>query len=219
MEAGGCITREVRNIPDEHQREYKTSHYKVKGMLPFTLYDKVDKDSIFMLYDDVVRECSMFSFNLDPICKYDVDYLPDIFHFNFCGYQGTFMINNNGEVVITGGDYVKIDLDEMKDLTSVSNASAFPTPNVSSRIKIITTDGYTYIFGGDRSSIEYTLAASDTKNISKQFPTPINTWHLKKVIAPNQRTISFYYKDFETNNPQKSDPLWMFNEYYNYFKE
>ena len=217
LEAGGCITREVRNIPDEYQRDYKS--YKVKGMLPFTLYDKVDKDSIFMLYDDVVRECSMFSFNLDPTCKYDVDYLPDIFHFNFCGYQGTFMINNNGEVVITGGDYVKIDLDEMKDLTSVSNASAFPTPNVSSRIKIITTDGYTYIFGGDRSSIEYTLAASDTKNISKQFPTPINTWHLKKVIAPNQRTISFYYKDFETNNPQKSDPLWMFNEYYNYFKE
>ena len=24
-----------------------------------------------------------------------------------------------------------------------------------------------------------------------------------------------HYKDFETNNPQKSDPLWMFNEYYN----
>ena len=217
LEAGGCITREVRNIPDEYQRDYGS--YKVKGMLPFTVYDKVDKDSIFMLHDDMVRECSMFSFNLDPTCKYDVDYLPDIFHFNFCGYQGTFMINNNGEVVITEGDYVKIDLDEMKDLATVSNESAFPTPNVSSRIKIITTDGYTYIFGGDRSSIEYTLAASDTKNISKQFPTPITTWHLKKIIAPNKRTISFYYKDFETNNPQKSDPLWMFNEYYNYFKE
>ena len=219
LEAGGCITREVRNIPDEHQREYNTSNYKVKGMLPFTLYDKVDKDSIFMLHDDVVSECSTLSFNLDSTCKCDVDYLPDIFHFNFCGYQGTFMINNNGEVVITEGDYVKIDLDEMKDLAAVSNASAFPTPNVSSRIKIITTDGYTYIFGGDRSSIEYTLAASDTKNIPKQYPTPISTWHLKKIIAPNKRTISFYYKDFETNNPQKSDPLWMFNEYYNYFKE
>lgn len=218
LEAGGCITREVRNIPDEYQRNYVTSNYKVKGMLPFTLYDKVDKDSIFMLHDDIVRECGTYSFNLDIACNYDIDYLPDIFNFNFCGYHGKFMINNQGEVVIIDGDYVSVDLSEFKDLPAISNASAFPTPNVSSRIKIITTDGYTYIFGGDRSSIEYSLAASDTKNIPKQFPTPINTWHLKKVIAPNQRTISFYYKDFQTNNPQKSDPLWMFNEYYDYFK-
>lgn len=217
LEAGGCITREVRNIPDEYQHDYVL--YKVKGMLPFTVYDKVDKDSIFMLHDDVVRECSMFSFNLDLTCKYDVDYLPDIFHFNFCGYQGTFMINNNGEVVITEGDYVKIDLDEMKDFAAVSNVSEMPTPNISSRITIKTTDGYTYIFGGDRSSIEYTLAASDTKNIPKQYPTPISTWHLKKIIAPNKRTVSFYYKDFETDNPQTSDPLWIFNEYYDYFKK
>lgn len=216
LEAGGCITREVRNIPDEYQRNYQL--YGLMGMLPFTSY-KVDKDSIFKLTDDIVRECGTYSFNLDTDCDYDVDYLPDIFNFNFCGYHGKFMINNQGEVVIIDGDYVSVDLSEFKDLPVIPNASAFPTPNVSSRIKIITTDGYTYIFGGDRSSIEYTLAASDTKNISKQFPTPITTWHLKKIIAPNKRTISFYYKDFETNNPQKSDPLWMFNEYYNYFKE
>ena len=218
LEAGGCITREVRNIPDEYQRNYQL--YGLMGMLPFTSY-KVDKDSIFKLTDDIVRECGRYSFNLDTDCDYDVDYLPDIFNFNFCGYHGKFMINNQGEVVIIDGDYVSVDLSEFKDLPlpDISNASSFPTPNISSRIIIKTIDGYTYIFGGDRSSIEYTLAASNTKNIPEQYPTPISTWHLKKIIAPNQRNISFYYKDFETNNPQESDPLWIFNEYYDYFKK
>ena len=218
LEAGGCITREVRNIPDEHQRDYTTSNYRVKGMLPFTLYDKVDKDSIFMLYDDVVRECSMFSFNLDPTCKYDVDYLPDIFHFNFCGYHGQFMINNLGEVVIINGDYVTVDLSDFFDCGPVTAAKQLATPNMFSRITIKTTDGYTFVFGGDQSSVEYTLTIEDNQ-IPKQYPPSISTWHLKKIIAPNQREISFYYKDIEINRYDNPDPIWIFNEYYDYFKE
>lgn len=218
LEAGGCITREVRNIPDEHQRDYTTSNYRVKGMLPFTLYDKVDKDSIFMLYDDVVRECNMFSFNLDPTCKYDVDYLPDIFHFNFCGYHGQFMINNLGEVVIINGDYVTVDLSDFFDCGPVTAAKQLATPNMFSRITIKTTDGYTFVFGGDQSSVEYTLTIEDNQ-IPKQYPPSISTWHLKKIIAPNQREISFYYKDIEINRYDNPDPIWIFNEYYDYFKE
>ena len=218
LEAGGCITREVRNIPDEHQREYKTSHYKVKGMLPFTLSDKVDKDSIFMLHDDVVSECGTLSLNLDPTCTYDIDYLPDIFHFNFCGYHGQFMINNLGEVVIINGDYVTVDLSDFCDYGPVTAAEQLATPNMFSRITIKTTDGYTFVFGGDQSSVEYTLTIEDNQ-IPKQYPPSISTWHLKKIIAPNQREISFYYKDIETKNYNSPDPIWIFNEYYDYFKE
>lgn len=218
LEAGGCITREVRNIPDEHQRDYQTSNYRVKGMLPFTLYDKVDKDSIFMLHDDVVSECGTLSFNLDPTCTYDIDYLPDIFHFNFCGYHGQFMINNLGEVVIINGDYVTVDLSDFCDYGPVTAAKQLATPNMFSRITIKTTDGYTFVFGGDQSSVEYTLTIEDNQ-IPRQYPPSISTWHLKKIIAPNQREISFYYKDIEINRYDNPDPIWIFNEYYDYFKE
>ena len=218
LEAGGCITREVRNIPDEHQRDYTTSNYRVKGMLPFTLYDKVDKDSIFMLHDDVVSECGTLSFNLDPTCTYDIDYLPDIFHFNFCGYHGQFMINNLGEVVIINGDYVTVDLSDFFDYGPVTAAKQLATPNMFSRITIKTTDGYTFVFGGDQSSVEYTLTIEDNQ-IPRQYPPSISTWHLKKIIAPNQREISFYYKDIEINRYDNPDPIWIFNEYYDYFKE
>lgn len=216
LEAGGCITREVRNIPDEYLRDY--SSYSVKGMLPFTLYDKVDKNSIFMLSDDVVRECSTFSFNLDINCDNDIDYLPDIFNFNFCGYHGKFMINNQGEVVIIDGDYVTVDLSKFVDTVRMTANKQYATPNLSSRITIKTIDGYTYIFGGDQSSVEYTLTIEDNQ-IPMQYPPSISTWHLKKIIAPNQREVCVYYKDIENHNHKNPDPIWIFNEYYDYFKQ
>lgn len=217
LEAGGCITRETKNLPDETQRTY--SSHKEKGMLPFTQSPTVDKYAIFNLDSNVVRNCGSKSYNLDTSCEYDIDYLPDLFHFNFCGHQGTFMLNNQGKAVVISGDFVEVDLSQLKDVCSVV-PKELPIPNTSSQITIRTVDGYTYVFGGDASTLGYTLTTKSGQNLQEQSPPTINTWNLSKIIAPNKRTITFHYKQFvNINNPQKTDPLWLFNEYYDYFKK
>ena len=217
LEAGGCITRETKNLPDETQRIY--SSHNEKGMLPFTQSQTVDKYAIFNLDSNVVRNCGSKSYNLDTSCEYDIDYLPDLFHFNFCGHQGTFMLNNQGKAVVISGDFVEVDLSQLKDVPTLLSET-IPLPNDTSRITIRTTDGYTYVFGGDMSALEFTLATASGQSLKMQYPTTINTWNLKQIIAPNKRTITFYYKQFvNINNPQKTDPLWLFNEYYDYFKK
>ena len=217
LEAGGCITRETKNLPDETQRIY--SSHNEKGMLPFTQSPTVDKYAIFNLDSNVVRNCGSKSYNLDTSCEYDIDYLPDLFHFNFCGHQGTFMLNNQGKAVVISGDFVEVDLSNLKDVPTLLSET-IPLPNGTSRITIRTTDGYTYVFGGDMSALEFTLATASGQSLKMQYPTTINTWNLKQIIAPNKRTITFYYKQFvNIKNPQESDPLWLFNEYYDYFKK
>lgn len=217
LEAGGCITRETKNLPDETQRIY--SSHNEKGMLPFTQSPTVDKYAIFNLDSNVVRNCGSKSYNLDTSCEYDIDYLPDLFHFNFCGHQGTFMLNNRGKAVVISGDFVEVDLSKLKDVPTLLSKT-LPSPNETSRITIRTTDGYTYVFGGDISALEYTLTTASGECLKMQYPTAVNTWNLKQIIAPNKRTITFYYKQFvNINNPQASDPLWLFNEYYDYFKK
>ena len=216
LEAGGCITRETKNLPDETKRTY--SSHKEKGMLLFTQSPTVDKYAIFNLDSNVVRNCGSKSYNLDTSCECDIDYLPDLFHFNFCGHQGTFMLNNQGKAVVISGDFVEVDLSQLKDVCSVL-PKELPIPNTSSQITIRTVDGYTYVFGGDASTLGYTLTTKSGQNLQEQSPPTINTWNLSKIIAPNKRTITFHYKQFvNINNPQKTDPLWLFNEYYDYFK-
>ena len=216
LEAGGCITRETKNLPDETKRTY--SSHKEKGMLLFTQSPTVDKYAIFNLDSNVVRNCGSKSYNLDTSCEGDIDYLPDLFHFNFCGHQGTFMLNNQGKAVVISGDFVEVDLSQLKDVCSVL-PKELPIPNTSSQITIRTVDGYTYVFGGDASTLGYTLTTKSGQNLQEQSPPTINTWNLSKIIAPNKRTITFHYKQFvNINNPQKTDPLWLFNEYYDYFK-
>lgn len=211
LEAGGCITREIMNIPDEKLRQYE-SDPKSQGMLAFIQSKTVDKNLIFNLDDQVVRDCGTKSYSLDMTCEYDVDYLPDIFHFSFCGYQGRFMINNQGKAVVLEGDFVDIDLSNLLDQFTNSHV-----PNASSFITIKTTDGYTYIFGGELSTVEYTYPMVNIQNLGTQSPPFVNVWNLKQIIAPNHRIVSFYYKESLPIAHYSNDHLWIFNEYYNYF--
>ena len=158
-------------------------------------------------------------------CMRDVDYMPDLFRFNFWGYSGSFMINNQGDVIIVEGDYVKVDLSKLNDELPNVPTNQIPTPQANSSIRVTTKDGYQYVFGGDLSSVEYTISALSGSQFvslpnweSSQTNTPvINTWHLTRVIAPNGRELVYHYKPTVYESPQKEDPLWEFNEYYDHF--
>lgn len=259
LEAGGCITREIKDSPDEiygtrsiiNGQGYQSG---IEGMYHFIASEKPgwdkSKDEIFALphssqtcYWAATEE---YYHSMGDLCDgYYVDYSPDIFHFNFLGYSGSFMINNQGKVQIISGDYVDVDLSEILADWTPRNPdqaidSAYPMyPKKNSTITIKTKDGYTYVFGGDLSRLEYTVDACDWSTFSYQIlreycslllnPPTVSTWHIAKIIAPNKRTVTFHYKPAVKSKwfdimgdetpetipedvPGTADPLWEFNE-------
>ena len=222
LEAGGCITREVRNIPDEYLRTYSGNMDRLPEIGMYYLLNdttnakKIDKNKVYLFDPSIVEYCGeRLSYNLLD-CTADRDYLPDIYHFKFCGYSGSFMINNQGKPIVLEGDFVEVVLPDLEN--KVLGCTSMLAPVEYSQISIKTTDGYTYLFGGDISTIEYTMSATKS-NIPDQLPPIINTWFLKKIIAPNQRTATFYYKGSFNSVPHAYDTLWTYNEYYDYFED
>lgn len=225
LQTGGCITREVRNMPDEAMRHIGTnfsgSFAYSKGMYLFTQETDYDKEDIYMMNSDVFCHCTINQvMNIGKNCSFDVDYMPDIYHFNFLGYNGSFMINNKGNVQIISGDYVNVDLSETIDVNVTAASGQRPKPLDTSQITIQTKDGYTFIFGGSISALEFSYALGGYNSGIDQTPPTISTWHLSKVIAPNGRTMTYYYKagGYEGAEwPINNESLMVFNQYYDMF--
>lgn len=155
LEAGGCITREVKGFPDEIYGHDGNNIPGIEGMYHFITQNpdahNVSKNDVFNLPSAPNSQAcgtDLLWHNIGESCDYRVDYLPDVFHFDFLGYKGTFMINNSGKVQIISGDYVEVDL---SGILADWESSALPPipeyPKENSTITIKTTDGYTYIFG------------------------------------------------------------------------
>ncbi len=265
LEGGGCITREVKGLPDEiyglearpSGQSYDTG---IEGMYHFITQNpeaaSIDRNDVFDIPDTPDSEACVTGnylwHNVGTGCTYKVDYMPDIFHFDFLGHKGSFMIDNAGEIQIVSGDFVSVDLSGILANWAPTNPlrlldQSYPMyPKENSTITIHTTDGYTYIFGGDLSKLEYTVnvhGRSEFLPVPSQYdfneynPPTVSTWHLAEIIAPNNRMVTYYYKPaqkpdmynllYETldslQNAQAcaisgtNDPLWEFNECFDRF--
>ena len=79
LEAGGCITREVKNLADEMDRKDATHQIPHQGMLVFTKRHNIDNVKIFNLdTTEVVIPCNNYNHYNLLTCDTTVDYLPDI---------------------------------------------------------------------------------------------------------------------------------------------
>lgn len=200
--AGGCVTREVKGYADETCRLVNPTGTSSESSYAKGMY--------FYTYT-----------NSQPQREVDVDGLPDIWHFNFLGYNGKFMINNDGHVKIISGDYVDVDLSKTIDESAMKIVGTCPLQsNDTSQITIKTKDGYTYVFGGQLSALEFTYALKNGDTEIDQFPPVVSTWHLSKVIAPNGRTITYYYKGYgnEKYHVKNCKNLRVFKMYYSFFE-
>ena len=234
LEAGGCITREVQGYPDEVYGIINTFagnldyEMGIEGMYHFIAnkrlgWDK-SKEEIFELHHspanckwDMGKYSDSLYRSVGDVCDhYYIDYQPDIFHFNFMGYKGTFIIDNNGKVQIVNGDFVSVDLSGIldDDWSRKCFGSIPPYPKKNSTIIIKTTDGYTYYFGENLSKLEYTLGAYNNKlflprsperEIRKVNPATVSTWYLSRIISPNGRIASFHYKEPYSTPAQESN--------------
>jgi len=147
LSAGGVITRSARGLPDifDYRIPYPTG---------------VDND-----------DYAMYSF-LEANCgRYDVQ--PDIYAYNFAGYQGKFFIDTDGTVYLEPHEKLKV--------TQVQTGGTFV---------ITTPDGVKYTFG----AIEELLC---NYGGCQYYTTYNNAWYLTKIEHPAGDVITLSYSTKE----------------------
>ncbi len=220
LNAGGCITREVRGVPDECIFLWANDIIQY-GMLATIRYGwtGVYKEDIFSFSNSCMSKTEEDGYYIGQKNNLAFDYQPDIFHFNFCGHSGSFIIDNDGNPTVINGDFVEIDLSNLvNDEQTQNEKENYPHPKSSAKIIITTLDGYQYIFGGNLSAIEYSVgirAATEIKDgrgmCTSRF-VAANAWYLTQIIAPDKRTVNFSYKN--TGYTDYNDNIWRFTEHY-----
>ncbi|WP_250253695.1 hypothetical protein [Chryseobacterium sp. Marseille-Q3244] len=116
---------------------------------------------------------------------------PDIFHFNFLGYSGSFMIDENGKWNVTSDSDFKIEhvVDKFQNLPLFNDLGNYDT---LTRFKLTAADGTVFIFGGDQSSIDY--IANNSVREPLGFPVSATKWYLTQIKFPDGNIIDFNYK-------------------------
>ncbi|PVD50042.1 hypothetical protein DC498_22240 [Terrimonas sp.] len=103
---------------------------------------------------------------------------PDVFSFNFNGYSGKFILDENLNPLLLNYSNLKIE----KDFSSTDW-----------NFKITGPDGVQYFFGGENArerTKKITAGAGCGRNITVFIPT---AWYLKKIVHPNNDEIIFTY--------------------------
>lgn len=187
LNVGGVITREKRGMYDEKRnivqgitnKQGYMYYHNLTDTLGFTLRSKqFDQYSPMTLY--------RYKNSID----YDME--PDIFHFSFLGYKGTFQMGPMGEFYVYDSNYPTGEI-------KIKRFEASPYNGYPITISIVTGDGYEYIFGGDKYAVDYIDADEEYLELGPEEYDKIGSnaiamaWHLTKVIAPNKREIIFSY--------------------------
>ncbi|MGB8192131.1 MAG: DUF5977 domain-containing protein [Chitinophagaceae bacterium] len=154
MNAGGVVTRIVRGSPDE----------KVLRKQPWS---------------PVGINWSTFNF-MKAVSESDnytgIDAQPDLFTFNFNGQSGSFILDNQLQVVQIPSGSLKIE----KDFAA----------GAAWNFKIITAEGIIYFFGGSTA----TEKTKREQTCGKTFDEFLSTsWYLKKIMHPSGETIDLTY--------------------------
>lgn len=228
LNAGGCITREVYNMPDEYKKTTNLEANYPNGFLIQSRSELYNKNAVFNFHNSVgiINNQGEFSLKDGAGVTDNYDYMPDMFTFNFNGNSGNFIIGNDGEVKVISEQYLKVDLSGVQGYTpkTIKYLSLTNTTNNQeiSEIKITDMKGYQYFFGGNLNAVEYNIAihtgpngenANNSANV--QLTPAIMAWHLTKIIAPNGRIANLDYTPHQTGSElTESDPIWMFKKYF-----
>lgn len=190
LTVGGCITVDVKGIPDYSMNYPGTAGFK--AVSDNSTYNVPPLDKIWR-YMNVYNNASsganapeMLLCSNGPTQsrtdKWDIS--PDIFHFCIPGHSGTFHLGYGGNIYVYDANDNRLDYKvEIETQTlNTANYNCFKT------IAITTSDGYKYIFDGDMNS----------GNTDLQYEVPISyhritCWKLSQIKAPNGRTVTFSY--------------------------
>lgn len=198
LNCGGAITREVRGFPDEYcgmdecddqqgYFYYLSATIQNEGIVnskitcPSTpTYDFGSLPPVNII-SDTPTYADILSLTNEGGMKYDCS--PDIFHFSFLGYSGSFMMNNDGRFLVFDTNVPPGEISVTTDFV----ASPYAWINFFS-FTIKTGNGYEYSFGGSKASCEYDLIYSNGEG----SPT-LSAWRLRSIKAPNEKELVLLY--------------------------
>jgi YD repeat-containing protein len=207
LNVGGYITREIKGLPDDETVELRSftnyacnisentnygslfidAFYHTKGFLSLWKQSKIYNSNLFIpsIENLLVTSCSnanLLFYDNRNNSFFDAE--PDIFHFNFMGYSGTFQLGYNGEIHVYNSN---INNDNFK----------IKTDNLYS-ISIITNNGYKYVFGildSNRSALDEIFYEGN----GIPYSTVI-AFKLLEIESPNGRKVKFYYSQSYQEN-------------------
>lgn len=177
LNAGGQISRQVRHKADDVGSMDASGYFGYFGPIYSNVFDPSNADNIV----SSLGNCCTPS-------DYDQDKLPDMFSLQ-AGELSTKFIFNYKDMKPLVQKYDDIIIDGGPDLGGFT---------------VKDKEGYTYLFGGLETNIDYTqqsfvFKSDGSYNLSTPESLPIkNTWHLTRITSPNGDTARLFYNK-ETN--------------------
>ena len=213
LNCGGVITREVRGLPDEGAVTGNTNHVgwfqAKKDRISYT-DDKIRSVSYkaanptYVSKDEYLSMMSFYDPNFDtPVYITTTSQLcdpsPDIFHFNFCGHSGDFMMLEDGTFRVFNSDIpygeVTISVNIPSGVTKIAE------------FVITLGDGTEYRFGGSINRADTFHSTHTTSQVGfsssglgsfESGPTSsVTAFRLYKITAPTSasHTVEFNYSN------------------------
>lgn len=188
LNAGGCITREVRGVPDEKQTLIgNIGPYGGKTYLGYINFYNKTSDAIN--WKDVIKYNNGLTQQFLPSFKGSIETLSDIYHFKFGNHRGMFCLGPNQKVYVYNSDnaYGEYKFDFSLSYTALT-------------ITITDGAGYKYTFNGviaDNEEMDYN-SIIDLRNNNDNEPYRnyiCKTFLLRRIEAPNHRKVEFEYSE------------------------
>ncbi|MDD4991981.1 MAG: hypothetical protein PHR83_07100 [Paludibacter sp.] len=187
LNTGGVITRIVNDLPDENINTNLTpangSYYYCGYFYNHNILNGSNWNRRTYLRQIAQGDESLFK-----------DTQPDEFSFNFLDYHGKFLIGSDGSWKVQCDKPLKIIFDNQYlnipfDISGTELQNVGCPPSFKG-FTIISENGTKYFFGGDNTSLEYSI---DFFNQSGGNWVA-TTWHLTKIILPNGSEINYTYE-------------------------
>ncbi len=191
LNVGGVVTRIIKGTPDEgHDRSY--------GCTESSYYNDYGFPSLDPYYFDI------WSYFVDPWEYQDwnifakaelkcaglggMDTQPDLFHFSFADYSGSFFFDEANNPHLLVEDDIKIAVTYNESLPSTYNENRFE------EFIITTNDGTKYYFGGITISGKRAVELTSSSPHSQADFFNASNWYLIKIESHDkQNTIHFDY--------------------------
>ncbi len=209
--AGGVITRVENGQADEWWYDFnknvnpgpvgKFGHFYNRGIASRYLSWMQRK------YKKLENDWTSFGFTVEPDGETDYwdfwagDTEPDVFYFSFCGKSGRFFLGDDGEWKVYSEDNIKVvfDIDDKSNyilpFSKYCNDCYTEQSKTIKGFTLIDDNGVKYIFGGDKSSIDYSIPSYGLAYNTKVTTWHASAWHLTKIVDRNDNELySFQYE-------------------------
>lgn len=207
LETGGCITKEVRGFNDFSYDDSTTPEGVSFGYY-YTWRSNYDQYLYKINYNPLTEVIEQIAGN--ELLTTEASYLtgqdnePDLYHFNFCGYSGTFYFEprKNGDPI---SDYIKPVIKSSNQYLSITYNTK------ENKWFVVDQQGFKFIFKEN----EYThVYAEQTEHETPALSTDKSRLYLRKkgsctdtncqlesIESPKGRKVSFTYNHENSSTP------------------